>query len=342
MRETSVAVSEPKTWRQLLAALISAPEERKRIARDSGIDVATLKRYADNQTKRIRMHMVRPLVAAVPGEYRAKMIALILEEFPGFTIDVASASSEEPAQPDGSAQVQRQVVDRALLAHTTTPLSLRFWAICQIVMAAAIEQLDPGSQPTGVKVVIAQCICPPDSQVVHYLRETFLLGTPPWITDQTMPLFLGAESLSGYAVTSGRPAICQDLRKNLTFLPVRQEEHEESAAAYPLLQGERVGGCFLVSAAQPHFFTPQRLQLIEDYRDLVNLALRDRDFFALEAIQLRTMPETPVQRTHFNPASFRSRVNALVSSSERQVANIVEAEQRVWIELGEELMNLNP
>ena len=340
MRETSVSVSEPMTWRQLLAALISDPEERKRIARDSGIDVATLKRYADNQTKRIRLHMFRPLVAAVPQEYRARLTALILEEFPGFIGDEASPPSEEPAQPDGSARVQRQVVDRALRAHTTTPLSLRFWAICQIVMAAALEQLDPGPQPTGVKVVIAQCICPPGSQVVHYLRETFLLGTPPWITDQTMPLFLGAESLSGYAVTSGRPAVCQDLRKNPTFLPVRQEEFEESAAAYPLLQGERVGGCFLVSAAQPHFFTPPRLLLIDSYRDLVNLALRETDFFAPEALQLRTMPETPVQRAHFN--SFRSRVNALVSPPERQVSNIVEAEQRVWCELGEELMNLAP
>ena len=65
----------------------------------------------------------------------------------------------------------------------------------------------------------------------------------------------GAESLSGYAVTSARPAICQNLRTNPGFLPVRVEAYEESAAAYPLLQGERVGGCLLVAAAQADFFT---------------------------------------------------------------------------------------
>lgn len=323
----------------MLAALISDPEERRRIARASGIDDATLKRYAENKTKRIRLHMFWPLVAAVPQVHRARLTALIREEFPDFSLDEAP-SAIEPAQLEGAERVQLQVYERVLRAHATTPLSLRFWAICNIVMSAAIEQLDPGPQPTGVKVVLAQCISNPQGQAVNYLRETFLLGTLPWRTDQTTPLFLGAESLSGYAVISGRPAICQNLRKNPTFLPVRQEEYEESAVAYPLRQGERVGGSFLVVAAQPDFFTPPRLQLIDAYTDLVGLALRESEFFALDAIQLRTMPETSVQRAHF--ASFRSRVNALVSASEREVANIVEAEQRVWCQLGEELMNLTP
>jgi len=167
-----------------------------------------------------------------------------------------------------------------------------------------------------------------------------LLGTPPWRTNQITPLFLGAESLSGYAVTTARPAICQNLRTNPAFLPVRVEAYEESAAAYPLLQGERVGGCLLVAAAQIDFFTPPRLQLVNAYADLATLALRDDQFYEKQAIQLRSMPATDVQQAHF--ASFRRRVNEMISAPDRQVANIIEAEQLVWSQLAEELMSLNP
>ena len=191
----------------------------------------------------------------------------------------------------------------------------------------------------GVEVVLVQCMGCTHSETVGCLRETCLLGTPPWRTDQITPLFLGAESLSGYAVTSTRPAICQNLRTNPAFLPVRAEAYEESAAAYPLLQGERVGGCLLVAAAHIDFFTPLRLQLVNAYADLAVLALRDDQFYEKQAIQLRSMPATDVQQAHF--ASFRWRVNKMMSVPDRQIANIVQAEQLVWSQLAEELMSLN-
>jgi len=52
------------------------------------------------------------------------------------------------------------------------------------------------------------------------------------------------------------------------------------------------------------------------------------------------MPATDAQQAHF--ASFRRRVNEMISAPDRQVANIVEAEQLVWSQLAEELMSLNP
>ena len=132
----------------------------------------------------------------------------------------------------------------------------------------------------------------------------------------------------------------QNLRANPAFLPVRLEAYEESAAAYPLLQGERVGGCLLVATAQRDFFTPARLQLVNAYADLAVLALRDDQFYEKQAIQLRTMPATDMQQAHF--ASFRSRVNELINAPDRQVATIVQAEELVWSHLAVELMSLNP
>lgn len=270
------------------------------------------------------------------------MTRLILEEFPDFVPseqpDASSLNGLDSTEaPTG---IPLEVYERALRAHATTPLSLRFWVISNLVLSAALEQLDPGPHPVGVEVVLVQCMPCNHSESVGCLRETCLLGTPPWRTDQLTPLFLGAESLSGYAVTSTRPAICQNLLTNPAFLPVRVEAYEESAVAYPLLQGERVGGCLLVTAAQADFFTPPRLQLINTYADLAVLALQDDQFYEKQAIQLGTMPATDVQQVHF--ASFRRRVNEMISAPDRQVTNIVQAEQLVWNQLAEELMSLNP
>ena len=332
--------SEPETWRQLLALRISDLDERRRIAQLAGVDEVTLKRYAVGKTKRIRPHLLRPLVAAWPSGERPLLTRLILEEFPDFV------PSDQPASVNGlnvtgaPTTIAPGVYERALHAYATTPLSNRFWVISNLVLGAVLEQLDPGPHPLGMEVVLVQCMRCNHSETVGYLRETSLLGTPPWRTDQATPLFLGAESLSGYAVTTARPALCQNLRTNPAFLPVRVEAYEESAVAYPLLQGERVGGCLLVTAAQIDFFTPARLQLVNAYADLAVLALRDDQFYEKQAIQLRAMPATDVQQAHF--ASFRSRVNELISTPDRRVADIVQAEQLVWSQLAEELMSLNP
>jgi hypothetical protein len=334
--------SEPKTWRQLLALRISDLDERRRIAQLAGVDEVTLKRYAEGKTRRIRPHLLRPLIKAWPSGERLLLTRLILEEFPDFVPgNQPAASFLNGLNVTGvPAAIPLEVYERVLRAHATTPLSLRFWVISNLVLGAVLEQLDPGPHSMGVEVVLVQCMRCHHSESVGCLRETCLLGTPPWRTDQATPLFLGAESLSGYAVTTARPAICQNLRTNPAFLPVRVEAYEESAAAYPLLQGERVGGCLLVAATQIDFFTPARLQLVNAYADLAVLALLDDQFYEKQAIQLRAMPATDVQQAHF--ASFRSRVNEIISATGHQVANVVEAEQLVWSQLAEELMSLNP
>jgi len=267
---------------------------------------------------------------------------LLLEEFPDFVpSEQPDASSRNGlTTTEAPSGIPLEVYERATRSYATTPLSLRFWVISHLVLGAALEQLDPGPHPVGVEVVLVQGMRCNYGESVGCLRETCLLGTPPWRTDQITPLFLGAESLSGYAVTTARPALCQNLRTNPAFLPVRVEAYEESAVAYPLLQGERVGGCLLVSAAQADFFTPPRLQLINTYADLAVLALQDDQFYEKQAIQLHTMPATDVQQVHF--ASFRRRVNEMISAPDRQVANIVQAEQLVWSQLAEELMSLIP
>src|SRR5436305_1382884 len=135
--------SEPQTWRQLLAMRISDLDERRRIAQLAGVDEVTLKRYAEGKTRRIRPHLLRPLVAAWPSEERPLLTKLILEEFPDF------APGE---QPDTSflnglnatgapTTIAPEVYERALHSYATTPLSNRFWVISNLVLGALLDQL---------------------------------------------------------------------------------------------------------------------------------------------------------------------------------------------------------
>src|SRR5229473_2992241 len=110
-------LSEPKTWRQVLATLIGDARERKRISQTSGIDEVTLKRYAENKTKSIRSHMLRSLVAAVPAEGRSLLIALIQEEYPAFSFaEFAPVDGLDPPK-EVSERIQLEVYERVLRAH---------------------------------------------------------------------------------------------------------------------------------------------------------------------------------------------------------------------------------
>src|SRR5206468_2159246 len=110
---------------------------------------------------------------------------------------------------------------------------------------------------------------------VRCLWELVEVGTPPWRGDlATTTLFLGAESLAGYAVASCSPAIIQRLRENPDSLPARKVQYSESAASYPLLRAGSIAGSMTVTSVEPDYFTAPRLSLIESYSRLLVLAFQ--------------------------------------------------------------------
>lgn len=133
--------SEPETWRQLLATRISDLDERRRIAQLAGVDEVTLKRYAEGKTKRIRPHLLRPLVAAWPSGERTLLTRLILKEFPDFVAgEQPDTSSLNGLNVIGAPiAIPLEIYERALRAHATTPLSLRFWVISNLVRAQPLN-----------------------------------------------------------------------------------------------------------------------------------------------------------------------------------------------------------
>src|SRR5579859_3069187 len=111
---------------------ISDLDERRRIAQLAGVDEVTLKRYAGGKTRRIRPHLLRPLVAAWPNEERPLLTRLILEEFPDFVPSDQPASVNGLNRTGAPTGIPPEVYERALHAHATTTLSNSFWVVSNI------------------------------------------------------------------------------------------------------------------------------------------------------------------------------------------------------------------
>jgi GAF domain-containing protein len=323
-------MNEPQTWRELLGWIMSDPKEKQRISEELGMHTISLSHWVTGDSDP-RPRNLRRLLDVLP-KYREMFYDLISGEYPDFfDLETDSSSKEIPAE----------FYARVLASLASNAPTLRFWSIGNLILQQALGQLDPDR--LGMAVTVARCMPPSYGQKVRSLRESIGMGTSPWSGDlEQKAMFLGAESLAGYVATSCRPAVNQNIRDEPSLLPTHQVEGEISAAIYPILYAGRSAGCLLVSSTQPNYFLLQdRLSLIQQYADLIALAFEPEEFYEPQDIQLRVMPSHSLQKLYF--ADFRQRVaNAMRDSigTDRPLNNI-EAEQLVWQQLEEELIELS-
>jgi transcriptional regulator with XRE-family HTH domain len=326
-------MQQPNTWRELLTFILNDPRERQRLADELGIRTITLNRWLSGETAP-RPQNMRHLLNALP-QYRDQLLDLLRLE-KGFE-DLTTTIDDDSAK-----EIPSAFYIRVFNARASTIESLRFWTIGSLILQQALGQLDPDR--LGMAIIVVRCMPPPArSRKVRSLRESIGVGTPPWFGDlEQQALFLGAESLAGYAVSLCRPAANQDIASDSTFVPTSPGEHEKSAVAYPILYAGHVAGCLLVSSTQVNYFLSQtRAALIQSYADLLALAFEPEDFYDPQDIELHVMPPHPIQRQRF--ANFRQRVaNTMIQAVQKQhPINNLQAEQIVWQELEEELLQLS-
>lgn len=323
-------MSAPFSWRDLLRDIIREPGARERIASVMGVNVITLNRWMNGQSKP-RPQNLRQLLYALPDEQRSLFAKLLEQEHMSFS-DTLDADSLD--------QIEYSFVMQVLEMRATTSVTLLFWTLCHKVFQHALRRLDPERIGMAIRVVL--CMPRASDGKIHSLREDVGSGTPPWREDlEQEAIFLGAESLAGYVATSCRPESVQNLTTETRLIPAHRAEYELSATAFPLLYAQRVAGCLLVSSTQPNYFaSSSRLSLISDYTKLITLALTPEQFYPPESIELRVMPSFEVQREHL--ASFRNRVTALMkeTSNAKEPLTRSQAEQLVWQQLEEELLYL--
>ena len=328
-------MQETHTWRTLLGTILQDVQERQRIATELGINSMTLIRWASNETKP-RVQNLQQLLRALPVKYRHTMIELLTAEFPAFALPLKG-----PMDEDSSQEIPSAFYTGVLRAHATTYKQQRFWSISNLILQQALGQLD--SSQLGMEITVAQCMPPDMAGKVCSMRERTGRGTKPWNTNlEHRAMFLGIESLAGYALTSLRLLVIQDRSERQIPVSGSWVEYEESAVACPIMYEGRVAGCLLVSSTQPRYFLPFRQQLIQNYADLMVLAFDPAEFHASQDIELRPMPPPQVQVAHFSRLRQRISDVMLESYKNRQPINVLEAEQIVWQQLEEEFFQLSP
>lgn len=318
------------TWRDLLGRIISDPFERQRIATAVSVNTITLSRWANN-TSSPRLEKLGILLDALPQSQRELMLPLIADEFPEISTGAIIA---DEISPDIPAACYAQV----LSANADMPDVLYFWSVCKLTLQQALEQLD--ARRLGMVIMVAQCTPPKGANKVRSLRGNVRQGTLPLNhTLETEPIFLGAESLSGTVVTSCRPLTIQNI-EDFPSLKGNVAPALVSATAYPILRRGRIGGCLVITSTQLNYFTPARLNLVQHYANLIALAFEAEEFYDPKRIDLGVMPPSPLQKPYF--AQFRRRVAEVMklSMQQQQTINTIQAEQLVWQQLEEELLNL--
>jgi hypothetical protein len=319
----------PLDWRELLGNIINNVAERDRIANEIGVHPVTLTRWVSGDSSP-RSHNLRQLLRALPKPQRMQL----LSSLENFSSDVSDFEVDVSAQ-----EIPYKFIMEVLDARASIPDLLRYWSISRLILQQALKQLDP--ERVGMAITIVRCMPLLDGKV-RSLRESLGIGTAPWAGDlEEKALLLGAESLAGHVTVSCRMEQVGDLRTNRTFLPAYQVEHEVSAVACPIMYASHIAGCLLISCTQSDYFAPEtRLSLVRAYANLLALAFNPDDFYDPELLALHIMPPLAVQQRYF--IGFRQRVLKLMQESTRTVKRLSspEAEQLVWQEIEEALLQL--
>lgn len=323
-------MQEPQTWQEFLGQLIENPQERQRLAEAVRVRPITLQRWAEG-ISRPRDENINVLLKVLPPVIYPHFVRLLIVDFPHLV--------QEELPPDRfPLEIPSEFYARSLSALAFTPQPMCRQIIQELILQQVLEHLDPDRH--GISIGLVACVPPGQDRKVHSLREIGGLGTPPWPHDLAeKTIFLGAESLVGYAVSNLTCCVINS-RDEVTFLPAQWTEHERSAAAFPIAHHARVAGGLVVSSIQEHFFTKQRLAVLKGYSHLASLIYEVEEFFDLHDIDLRMMPSYKLQEPYF--VGYNQRISQkFVEARDRGVQiTLREARQLVWQDLEEVLLQV--
>ena len=325
-------MSDITRWREFLGKYISNIRERQRIANELNVSMVTLARWA-NGTSNPRPHNLRHLLRAIP-QHRTQLLALMNEEYPDLALILG-----DDQEKDASQEIPGELYVNVMHAYATLPQALRFWGLSNLILLQALGQLDPNQ--LGLAVSLVQCMPPSSQGIVRSLRERVGYGTPPWaINLEQDAIFLGRESIAGFAAMNGRSLIRQHQGEHEGFYPAHRRDWEVSAAAYPILRSGAVAGSFVVFSTQQNYFVPFRIRLIEQYSELLSLVFEQKNFYALDKIMLRDMPGYTQQREYLATLHARAVriMNEAMKRNEMMTMDI--ATDRAWQELEELFLDM--
>jgi hypothetical protein len=316
-------------WRELLGALISNTQEKKRLADEAKIRPITLKRWADRTSQPREENLLR-LAQGLPAEKAALFLSLAEKEFP-------LLSQIHLEQNDISAEIEAELYTQVLQAYAKTPSPLARQLLQQIILKHAIQHLDPTG--VGMSITLLCCIPPRPGEKVRALCQNGGLGTAPWPSDlERKVLFVGAESLAGSAVLHCRTMVAES-RDDPVLAQYNWDLYEESAAAAPILRQACVAGALVASSARPRHFTQKHEHLLELYAHLIVLLFSSSDFYNLQGVELGIMPRIQKQEVWLQDIDRRATAKLSELQGRQQLSiTMQQARQYVWQDIAADLL----
>lgn len=274
-------------WRQMLHEYLQVRgrEARERLAEESDISERTLYRWAQGGTPEDPKKL-EGLARAMHG-VQDQMLIAVRRAFPkSFALEGrmdVSFSSGSLVLPS----IELYYYVRALEARAVMVPQSSYSTIYREVLRQLVRQLDRDQK--GMLVVLAQCVTPEPGKKVRRLKvHPRGYGTDAWRLNQIRKEFsVGAASLTGTAVATGRPAFWpSDMITVATRLHIPHYELVKSSAAFPILYAGKVAGALFIASTIQDFFSPSRVDLITHYVNIFALAFESHEFYSLDEIDL--------------------------------------------------------
>lgn len=277
------------TWRELLEVILEDPYALEKVTKLLHVSRETMMnwiQYQENPNFRI----FQQILEAFPDDYDA-LLELIQREFPHF-VPERLADGEEPLE------ILAPFHDRLSETLRESPLMLRFWSTCQLVLQQAMQQLDP--YRTGMMMAIMLCTAPSPGKKVRSLHGYLGLGSSVWTGSwYQQPHFFGSDSLCGYAAAVGTIQVIHDVQSDLKGISLYDVDDIRSVLVVPILSAGKCAGSLYVASTSPYYFCPRRLKLVQQYVECLARAFSPEEFYASEQMQLELLPYK-TQTSYFN------------------------------------------
>jgi hypothetical protein len=323
-------MDEQQAWRDVLAEIIYSRSERIRLAKAVGVDPITLTRWV-NGTSRPRTDALQRLLNALPPATQTRLRPLLEQEFTDLVL-----ASKRP-EPPQTTSISIELYERVLHAKSYVPKRLLFHTLCDLILDQALKQLDPSRD--GLLLVVSGCLPPAtDKNPIRSLRLLSVRGSGLWANLSQNHILFGLESLTGHTAAAGHLLVNQHLQDPLHRAPGYPVEGIQSAVAVPLMNTGRVAGCLSAACARAEAFAHWRLTVLEQYAHLLALAFEERAFYEPSQLMLGILPPAQIQLLHLS--GFQQRVSELLKQATRanQFLSILEAEQQIWQQVEDELL----
>ena len=317
-------------WREILGTMIRDAHNRQQLAERLKINPVTLTRWAAG-TSKPRPDKLRSLLGMLSVQDRERAMLSLTQDYAphAFQEDTDTYIYE----------IHPEFYHRVLSTYATLPSSLREWSLNLLIIQQILSHLDPRQQ--GMAVFLAYCTLPSPGQPVRSLRKVLGRGTAPWhYADEHSTQFFGAESLVGQAVLRGHPLTVQSHEEAAWLLSEHSPSQAESICVFPLLRANQAAGSLCLMSTQPHFFLQAHLDLLQKYVNLLVTISEHESFFQLEKIILGVIPPLEQQLPLLQSAQPRVMQRLLEASRRYHFLTKQQAENMIWQEIEEELLNL--